>query len=152
MLQIKITELSSSSPNKTAKKYNLRIYKLLIKTRWSHKKQISQSYDISLLKLKLNYENHMKPKNEKKMTTKNQKKTTSLVVRKISLNWMLGFLISTLLSYTISQREAKNNQYCQKSIILSHYNEDTLAFQKLLSHGQYRTKMSRNKPNPSAYS
>jgi len=62
MLQIKITELSSSSPNKTAKKHNLRIYKLLIKTRWSHKKQISQSYDISLLKLKLNYENHMKPK------------------------------------------------------------------------------------------
>lgn len=80
MLQIKSTELSSSSPNKTAKKHNLRIYKLLIKTRGSHKKQISQSYDISLLKLKLNYENHMKPK-MKEMTTKNQKKKKSLVVR-----------------------------------------------------------------------
>jgi len=38
---------------------------------------------------------------------------------------MLGFLISTLLQYTISQRESQKNQYCQNSMILSDYNEDT---------------------------
>lgn len=77
MLQIKITELSSSSPNKTAKKSNLRIYKYLSKLDETIEKQISQSYDISLLKLKLNFEYHMKPKKNDHIKPKKSKKSCS---------------------------------------------------------------------------
>jgi hypothetical protein len=55
MFQIKIAELSSSSPNKTAKKITLGSIKYLSKLDEAIQKQISQSYDISLLKLKLNF-------------------------------------------------------------------------------------------------
>jgi cellobiose-specific phosphotransferase system component IIB len=96
MFQTKIAELSSSPPNKTANKKYLRIYKILIKSDETLK-QSSQSYDISLIKPKLNYEYHTtstKNANDHQKPKTKQKPCSAL---KLLLNCMLGFLISTLL-------------------------------------------------------
>jgi len=66
----------------------------------------------------------MNPK-KKPMTTNNQKQKKKSCSAKISLNCMLGFLISTLFYYTISQREGTKKISTPNSIILSDYNEDT---------------------------